>query len=215
MSIKVNLNIFLFLILFLITNQFEIYALVMLFALIHELGHLLCGVLLGFEAESLKIMPLGFSVEFKTETVDYNKKILKSNAVVLKMLLINLAGPVINLAIIIIGIFMNFNENIIYSNLIILIINLIPIYPLDGGRIIKNSFKLFIGNRKAMKYTNTVSNLFVIMVTIISSIAIYYYKNIAILLALIFIWGLILSENKKYNTYNKIYKAIDKEKNYI
>ena len=26
---------------------------------------------------------------------------------------------------------------------------------------------------------------------------------------------IILKENKKFNTYNKIYKAIDKEKNYI
>ena len=44
---------------------------------------------------------------------------------------------------------------------------------------------------------------------------IYYYKNIAILFAIIFVWLLILKENKKFNTYNKIYKAIDKEKNYI
>ena len=76
MSIKINLNIFLLLILFLLTSQLEIYALVMLFALIHELGHLMCGVLLGFEAESLRIMPLGFVVEFKTNINDYNKVIL-------------------------------------------------------------------------------------------------------------------------------------------
>ena len=50
---------------FLITSQIEIYALIMIFALIHELGHLTCGVLLGFEADTLKIMPLGFSIEFK------------------------------------------------------------------------------------------------------------------------------------------------------
>ena len=62
MSIKINLNVFLFLILFLLTNQLEIYALVMLFALIHELGHLLSGIILGFEADSLKVMPLGFSI---------------------------------------------------------------------------------------------------------------------------------------------------------
>lgn len=215
MSIKLNLNIFLFVILFILTNQIEIYSLVMLFALIHELGHLLCGVLLGFEAESLKIMPLGFSVQFKTNISDYNKKILKANTLTLKKLLINLAGPMINLFIILIGISMNFNENIIYSNLIILIINLIPIYPLDGGRIMNNILKLIIGNKKARIYTNTISNLFVIIITMISSIAIYYYKNIAILFALFFIWGLLIKENKKYNTYNKIYKAIDKDNNYI
>lgn len=62
MNIKVNLNIFFFLVLFFITNQIELYALIMLFALIHEIGHLLCGVLLGFEVENFRIMPLGFSI---------------------------------------------------------------------------------------------------------------------------------------------------------
>lgn len=215
MSIKINLNIFLFLILFLITNQFEIYTLVMLFALIHELGHLLCGAILGFKAESLKIMPLGFAIEFETNITDYNKKILKSNILTLKKLLINIAGPMVNIIIAIFGIIMNVNENIIYANLIIAIINLIPIYPLDGGRIVKNVLKLLVGNRKSTHYSNQISNLFAIMVTIISSVAIYYYKNIAIFLAVSFIWILVINENKKYNTYNKIYKAIDKEKNYI
>ncbi len=215
MTIKLNLNIFLFLLLFLITNQLEIYALIMLFALIHELGHLLCGILLGFEAENFKIMPLGFSIEFKTKVNDYNRKILKSNILTIKKILINFAGPMTNLIIIIVSILMNLHENIIYSNLIVLFINLIPIYPLDGGRILRNILKLIAGNRKAYYYSNKISNLFVIMVTIISSIAVYYYKNIAILFALIFIWALIINENKKYNTYRKIYETIDNNENYI
>lgn len=215
MSIKLNLNVFLFLFLFLITSQLEVYALVMLFALIHELGHLLCGVLLGFEAESLKIMPLGFSIEFKTNVNDYNKRILKSNILTLKKMFINIAGPLINVIVIIIGIMMNISGNIIYANIVILIINLIPIYPLDGGRILKNSLKLLIGNQKAQYYSNHISNIFVIAVTAISSITIYYYKNIAILFALMFIWALNIKENKRYHTYNKIYKVIDKDNYYI
>lgn len=91
MSIKLNLNIFLFLLLFLLTNQIEIYGLVMLFAFIHELGHLLCGMILGFKAESLKIMPLGFSISFKTNINDYNIKIGKSNILTIKKLFINMA----------------------------------------------------------------------------------------------------------------------------
>ena len=41
MSIKIDLKIFLFVILFWLTSQIEIYAILMIFALIHELGHLL------------------------------------------------------------------------------------------------------------------------------------------------------------------------------
>ena len=215
MSIKINLNVFLFVLLFILTNQIELYALVMLFALIHELGHLLCGVILDFEVENFEIMPLGFSVEFKPNVKDYNKKIMKSNILTVKKLCINLAGPMANFIIIIVSYLFKLQDIIIFSNLIILIINMIPIYPLDGGRVLKNVLKLLLGNKKALKCTNTISNVAVIMLTIISSIGIYYYKNIAILFAIIFVWLLILKENKKFNTYNKIYKAIDKEKNYI
>ena len=103
MSIKINLNIFLFIVLFFLTSQFDIYALVMTFALLHELGHLICGVLLGFRVECLKIMPLGFSVEFKTIIEDYNKKILKSNVLNLKKILISISGPLVNILVILIS----------------------------------------------------------------------------------------------------------------
>ena len=215
MNIKVNLNIFFFLVLFFITNQIELYALIMLFALIHEIGHLLCGVLLGFEVENFRIMPLGFSIEFKIDINDYNKKILKSNKVIVKKLLINIAGPLVNIIIILLSILMNWEDNILYSNLLILVFNLIPIYPLDGGRIIKNLLKICIGNKKAYFYQNKVSNFFTVIITVISSIAIYYYKNIAILIALVFIWALVIKENKRYNLYCRVNKIIDKQAFYI
>lgn len=215
MNIKINLNIFFFLVLFFITNQIELYALIMLFALIHEIGHLLCGVLLGFEVENFKIMPLGFSIEFKIDINDYNKKILKSNKAIAKKLLINFAGPFVNIIITLLSILLNWEYNILYSNLLILIFNLIPIYPLDGGRIIKNLLKIFIGNKKAYFYQNKISNIFTIIITAISSIAIYYYKNIAILIAIMFIWVLVIKENKRYNLYSRVNKIIDKQTFYI
>lgn len=215
MSIKINLYIFLFAILFLITNQFEIYSLTMIFALLHELGHLLCGVALGFKVKCLKITPLGFSVEFYTNIEEYNIKIKKSNLVILKKLMVDFAGPMVNIVFIIISFTFKLANNIIYSNIIILIVNLIPIYPLDGGRILKNVLKFFFKNKKAERYVNVISNIFVILISFIFSVAIYYYKNISILFAIIFIWVLILRENKRYNTYNNIYKIIDNSKKNI
>ena len=112
----------------------------MLFALIHELGHLFIGVLLGFKAETLKIMPLGFCIEFTLDVEDYNKKIKKSNIFAFKKILIALAGPLVNFIIIIVGLIYNIESNIIYSNLLIMLFNLIPIYPLDGGKLMKIVF---------------------------------------------------------------------------
>ena len=215
MNIKLNLNIFLFVILFFVTNQLEIYALVMIFALIHELAHLICGVILGFKPDTLKIMPLGFSIEFETKIEDYNKKVGKSNMLSVKKILIALAGPMINLIIVIIGLILKIDNNVIYSNFLIFLFNLIPVYPLDGGRIIKNLFKIWFGNRKANKYINLISNIYIICLTMLSSILILIYKNIAILAILTFLWVMVIRENIRNNTYNKIYKTIDKTYNYL
>jgi len=214
-KLKLNLNMFLFLLLFFLTGQLEIYALVMVFALVHELAHLICGIILGFKIDIFKIMPLGFSIEFKPVVEDYNQKILKSNMITIKKIIVALAGPLINLLIVILGAIFNIDRNIIYSNLLLLIFNLTPIYPLDGGRILKNLIKIFCGNIKANKYINLITNIFTIILTMTSSIFILIYKNIAILAVLIVIWGMTIKENNKYNTYNKIYKTIDKNYNYL
>jgi len=215
MNIKLNLNIFLFLILFFITNQLEIYTLIMIFALIHELAHLICGVLLGFKPNTLKIMPFGFCIEFETNLQDYNRKFMKSNIISIKKMIIALAGPLINFLITILGIICELDNYIIYSNLLILLFNLIPIYPLDGGRILKNILKILVGNKKANMYINYVSNVIAVILTMLASVFILVYKNIAIFAIIIFLWILILKENKRYNTYNKIYKTIDKNYNYL
>ena len=215
MKIKLNLNLFLFLILFFITNQIEVYALVMVFALIHEVAHLICGVFLGLKPDTLKIMPLGFSIEFETNIQEYNKKIIKSNMLAVKKILIALAGPFVNLIIVIIGLIFNIDSNIIYANFLILIFNLLPIYPLDGGRILINILKIFYGNRKANKYTNTIRNILVIILTVVCSILILFISNIAIVAILCVLWYITIKENIRYNTYNKMYETIDKTYNYL
>lgn len=215
MTVKLNLNIFLFVLLFLVTNQLEIYALVMIFALLHELAHLVTGMIMGLKPETLKIMPLGFCIEFKTNIEDYNKKILKSNMLSVKKIIIAFAGPFVNLIIALLGIVYKIDSNIIYANLLIFLFNMLPIYPLDGGRILKNILKMFFSNRKANDYTNIISNILVIVLTMISSILILIYKNIAILVFIATLWAILIKENKKYFTYNKIYKTIDKNENYL
>lgn len=57
MQIKINLQIFLFLIVFGLTHQIEIYACIMIFAFVHELGHLIAGVFLKLKPKTLSFMP--------------------------------------------------------------------------------------------------------------------------------------------------------------
>lgn len=209
MNIKINLKVFLFAIIFYFTKQIHIYALLMLFAFCHEMGHLLCGIFMGLKPKSLKIMPMGLSIEFEV----YSKNI--KDKLQLKKIWIALAGPITNIIIILITIIFNKNietilyGEIIYSNLLIAIFNLLPIYPLDGGRILKEVIHIIKGRKKAIELTNYISNVSMVILTFVSSIAIYYYKNMAILFIIAYLWGMIFIENKRYNLKKRIYKIIE------
>ena len=113
MRFRIDLKIFIFLILFYFTKQIELYATIMFFCIIHELGHLISGILLGMKPEKLELMPFGLSVSFKLYPKDYNKKIGKSNLLEIKKILVAIAGPLTNLVIIFIikNIDVNFLSN--------------------------------------------------------------------------------------------------------
>lgn len=212
MRIRINLKIFIFILIFLLTNQIKIYGILMLFALIHELGHMLVGILLSFKPVKLEIMPYGLSVGFEVKCEDYNKKIKKGNMLSIKKLIIALAGPITNLIITIIFLLFNITffgierELVVYSNILIGMFNLIPIYPLDGGRIIKNILHIIFGLKKSYEYTNQISKVTICLITAICSIAILYIRNIAILIILAYLWYLVIIENRKYEKKRQLYE---------
>lgn len=201
MEVKIDLKIILFALIFYFTGQIEIYCLCLIFALIHELGHVLVAQLLGNKLLKFKIMPLGFSIFLQTNIEDYNKKIKKGNMYVLKNLIISMAGPITNIIIFLVTFFLPIEsmlkEKIIYINAIIAIFNLIPMYPLDGSKILQNALKLFCKNKESYKYTNIVANATLIVFTIFCSIFILYAKNIAIVAILIYLWYINIKENER------------------
>ncbi len=217
MQIKINLRIFLFIVIFTLTRQIELYGILMLFAFFHELGHLFAGVVLGFKPHSLSVNPLGLAINFKIKADDYNKKIKQGNILALKKLFIAFAGPAVNFVLVVLFLLLDFDfltdkkEFLVYANLLIGLFNLIPIYPLDGGRILKNLLHIATGLENTYNYTNLVSNISVIFLTIFSSIIIFYLKNISILFIIGYLWHLVITENRLYNQKIRIYEIINSQ----
>lgn len=214
MRFKIDFKIFLFLILFYFTRQVETYVMILFFAFIHEIGHLLMGILMGMRPNKIEVKSYGVSISFKIKPKDYNQKILEGNILQIKKILIAIAGPLTNFIIINVAtnlpIGMFSKMMIIYSNLLLIIFNLIPIYPLDGGRILKATLHILFGKRKAEKYSNNSSLSALIMLTFLSSIGVYYIKNISIFIIIMFLWILYIEEDIVYRKRNRIYNLIEK-----
>jgi len=88
----------------------------------------------------------------------------------------------------------NFLTSIHYS---ILIFNLLPIYPLDGGKIVNLFLSLFLSFRTSFNYTIIISYIILFILTLFLPT----HFNINYLFMTFFLFYKITSENKKKNYY--------------
>lgn len=190
MKIRIDLKILIFLIIFYFTHQIKSYLIVMFFSIFHEMGHILTGLILKEKLEKIEIMPFGFSACFGYK---YKEKYYS-----IKEIIITLAGPCTSgiLAILCKYIDMIYitKHEAIYVNLLIMFFNLMPLYPLDGGRILKRILHIKFDTIKTETLITKITEINLIILTITSSILVYYYKNIAIFLICIFLWIIVKKE---------------------
>ncbi len=201
MKLRIDLKIIAVILIFLFTRQLKTYCIIMFFCFLHELGHIITAKLFKMRIEKIEILPCGFSASF----FSYNSSGFPKNFS-MQELLVALAGPIVSLMLALSFQYIddtNFTivtkQEIVYSNILILIFNLLPLYPLDGGRILKNILNIKLSRNNTENIINKVSSVTIILLTIVSSIAVYYFKNIAIFLVCIFLWNIILSNKLKKN----------------
>jgi len=195
---KVDLKIFFILLLYILTQRVEIFTITFIFIILHEIGHIVSGILLGLKINKLQLNIAGISLEFK----NYGKERKINN------IIIDLAGPLINLISAIIGIFIKL-EIIIYVNAMLFIINMLPIYPLDGGRILKNILLYKNTYKQTIKTMETISKYTLIILSIFASILILSFKNISIFILVIYLWGIYIKERHKNQLIKRVYQTIE------
>ncbi len=202
MKIEINLKIFFLLILLFLIDNINTYLIFLFFILIHELAHLIVGVLIGGRPQKMTISIFGISIDFYS----YGK-----NKILCKLIFFFI-GPLVNILIgyLCYKYMKNSNEKslIVYTNFALGIFNLFPILPLDGGKIIKEILKVIVGFEKSNKIMIFVSKCFLVIASLIYSVLIIKIKNIMILFLLMYLWYLYSIEEKKYTLYLKTKAAI-------
>lgn len=168
----------------------EVFFLIAIFGtiLLHELGHALTALRFGVKTADITLYPFGGIATLKP---------LKNGLPARAELLIALAGPMVNF-LLAGAVFLtlkyspileilggrHFWIRFVYANAILGCFNLIPAYPMDGGRIFRSMLTYFLGHRKATRIAVRVAQVISI---IFGLLALYYGQAmLAIVAAFVF-----------------------------
>lgn len=185
--------------------------------LIHELGHYYVAKYCGYKLSKFSLSPYGVSLSYYGQTLEQKDEIY-----------IALAGPVVNLVVALITVafwwifptFYLVSYNFVEVNLIIALTNLLPAFPLDGGRIFVSLFSNIVERRKALKITIIFNVVLSVMFFILFFVFCFINFNPTYLLFAVFLtMGVLdlnfLSKYEKINVFNKKMKNFSKPKIYV
>lgn len=162
--------------------------------ILHELGHLAVARHYNRRVGKFKVLPIGINLEIE----DKSFKALEN-------ITIYLAGPIINCILICIAsltLFLFKFSNAYYMtffiicNLYLLILNLLPAIPLDGGKIVCEVLKLKSGVNYSTKCINITTGFVVVVIGVISF---FQFRNVYVNVNSFFISCYIISNLKSFN----------------
>jgi membrane protein len=164
-----------------------------LFIIFHELAHLTITLLFGKEIENFKFSLSGVCIELKKKRFDLkgNKRLKIEN---IEEIILYLAGPISN---IILAYIFNNNKMICEINIAFAIINLLPIFPLDGYNILDNLLELFnMRLKKRETILEILSNILIFILFFVGIVQLLFLFNPSIIMFSFYVF-LIQFNNKK------------------
>lgn len=189
-NIKIHILYYLFAILSIMTGLFKEFILFNSLIVIHEIGHALMALFLGWKIEKIVLFPFGGLTIFKNSL---DKPILEE-------FIILISGPAIQLIFYFLIQSISYSETLMIYNWGILIFNLLPIYPLDGSKMINLILLKYLPFIKS----NLITLYFSLLVLLFAIIGIIRFGfNLLITITLLFLLIKIFKELKTINyTFN-------------
>lgn len=169
------------------TGIFKSFYIFTILILVHEVGHFLTGLLLKWKVDKICIYPYGGCTKFDTLV----------NVSYLEEFIVLIMGPVFQIVFyLLIKNYLTYNDYLILKNYnyAILFFNLLPIYPLDGGRLFNILFSLFFPYKKSLY-------LSIYFSIIIFLFLFFYSKSISYYIILFFLLFKVIKEYKNIKYY--------------
>ncbi len=142
---------------FILCGMFESFAILFSIIMVHEFGHYIVASLFGWEVEKVSLYLYGGLTVFKTAL---NKPLYQE-------FLVLIAGPIMQLLFYFIILKCNIDTKsfVIFESIhwSLLFFNLLPIYPLDGGKFVNIVLSMFLSYQKALRVTLYFSFLIVVI----------------------------------------------------
>lgn len=148
------------------------------------MGHVLMGIIFKWKIGKIIILPFGALTIFDE---GINKSIFEE-------FLIAIMGPIFQIIFTFFLYFLTYNDEVVSYSLTILIFNLLPIFPLDGSKILN----LFLNEILNFKISHTI--LIIISVIFILTIILYSDFNLILILILTFLLVRVLLEIKNHES---------------
>lgn len=150
----------------LLTGQFEQLLLLFVIVFVHELGHIVVARYFGWQVTSLMILPFGGVAEMQAPS---DERAQEEFWIVMAGPLTNVLLVVVTLLLYIIGAFpLPFTKLFCVGNGAIALFNLLPIYPLDGGRVSQILLSLRLPFRRAIRLSLYMSLFFIALLLLLS-----------------------------------------------
>jgi stage IV sporulation protein FB len=197
-KIKIHYSLIIFIILSLFLGQLKYVLIFLTIVLLHEGGHIFALLLFKGELQKITLTVVGGIIDVN----DYKLNNLQN-------LIVSLSGITINVLIILIikNIYIDsaIKEVILSYNKLMIAFNLLPIYPLDGFRIIEVFLNMVFDYEYAQDLSTIISSFFLILICMYGMIS----KSGAIIIISIFLFLKMLERRKvlkfsriRHNAYN-------------
>ncbi|MCR8852937.1 stage IV sporulation protein FB [Lysinibacillus fusiformis] len=184
MKIKLHLLCIPLVFVMIFSGQLAYYAIIFFSLMWHEAGHLLAALLCGVRVKSCVIAPYGGEIQFE------NPAVVQASS----LLWIALGGPIATILGIGLAFFMPelIAGKLISVQLVLLLVNMIPILPLDGGRILLAWLFLYYPKAQVVEMYYWLS--FMVATTLFLITLNFLPQSIFLAIICLFIWLQVLKE---------------------